>query len=101
MDLLHTNPVPRGRILAIDYGERRIGLAVSDPLTLTVRPDPPTFVCSNGEEGLHDKASGEIAPDGTRGQPLFADINKKEIITIQKRLNETERLLMVLCMTVS
>jgi len=29
------------RILAIDYGRARIGLAVSDPLGITVRPLPP------------------------------------------------------------
>ena len=27
-----------GRVLAIDYGRRRLGLAVSDPLRLTARP---------------------------------------------------------------
>ena len=28
----------RGRILGVDYGERRIGLAVSDPLGITAQP---------------------------------------------------------------
>ena len=27
-----------GRILGVDYGERRIGLAVSDPLGITAQP---------------------------------------------------------------
>jgi len=31
----------RGRILGLDYGSRRIGVAVSDPLGLTVQPLPP------------------------------------------------------------
>ena len=31
-------PFPRGRVLAIDYGERRIGLAVSDPLGIIASP---------------------------------------------------------------
>jgi putative Holliday junction resolvase len=30
-----------GRILGIDYGNRRIGMAVSDPLGLTAQPLPP------------------------------------------------------------
>ncbi|MBW6502937.1 Holliday junction resolvase RuvX [bacterium] len=30
-----------GRILGLDYGSRRIGVAVSDPLGLTVQPLPP------------------------------------------------------------
>ena len=32
-----SDPAP-GRVLAIDYGRRRFGLAVSDPLRLTARP---------------------------------------------------------------
>ena len=30
-----------GRVLGLDYGSRRIGVAVSDPLGLTVQPLPP------------------------------------------------------------
>ncbi len=30
--------VPRGRLLAVDYGERRVGLAVSDPLGMIASP---------------------------------------------------------------
>jgi putative Holliday junction resolvase len=29
---------PRGRLLAVDYGERRVGLAVSDPLGMIASP---------------------------------------------------------------
>jgi len=32
---------PRGRILALDYGSRRMGVAISDPLGLTAQPLPP------------------------------------------------------------
>jgi putative holliday junction resolvase len=32
---------PEGRILGLDYGSRRIGAAVSDPLGLTAQPLPP------------------------------------------------------------
>ena len=31
-------PFPRGRVLAVDYGERRVGLAVSDPLGIIATP---------------------------------------------------------------
>lgn len=30
-DLPPVTPIPRGRLLAVDYGERRVGLAISDP----------------------------------------------------------------------
>ena len=30
--------LPKGRLLAIDHGERRIGLAVSDPLGMIASP---------------------------------------------------------------
>src|SRR5438045_864487 len=33
-----TMPADRGRWLAIDWGERRIGLAISDPSGVTARP---------------------------------------------------------------
>ena len=35
------------RILALDYGERRIGVAISDPLGLTAQSQP--FVSNNAE----------------------------------------------------
>ncbi len=31
-------PFPRGRVLAVDYGERRVGLAISDPLGIIASP---------------------------------------------------------------
>jgi putative holliday junction resolvase len=31
-------PFPRGRLLAVDYGERRIGLALSDPMGIIASP---------------------------------------------------------------
>ena len=34
----HIVPTDRGRLLAIDYGERRIGLAISDPLGMIASP---------------------------------------------------------------
>ena len=40
-----------GRILAIDYGRRRLGLAISDPLRLTARP-LATWIRSNRRHDL-------------------------------------------------
>ncbi len=40
-----------GRVLAIDYGRKRIGLAISDPLRLTARP-LATWNRSNGRQDL-------------------------------------------------
>ncbi len=34
----YTNPVPHPRTLALDVGDRRIGLAITDPLGLTAQP---------------------------------------------------------------
>ena len=36
--LASAHPFPTGRVLAIDYGERRIGLAISDPLGIIASP---------------------------------------------------------------
>ena len=33
--------IPEGRLLGLDYGSRRIGMAVSDPLGITAQPLPP------------------------------------------------------------
>lgn len=33
-----SRPLPRGRLLAVDYGERRVGLALSDPLGIIASP---------------------------------------------------------------
>jgi len=35
------NELPEGRVLGLDYGSRRIGVAVSDSLGLTAQPLPP------------------------------------------------------------
>ncbi len=43
------------RILGIDYGEKRIGLAISDPLGLTAQ-GLPTIVRANGEDYLQKLA---------------------------------------------
>jgi putative Holliday junction resolvase len=43
--------VSAGRILAIDYGRKRLGLAISDPLHLTARP-LATWIRSNRRHDL-------------------------------------------------
>lgn len=45
------NPEPRGRVLALDVGHRRIGVAVSDPLGLTAQ-GLPTLVRRNRRTDL-------------------------------------------------
>lgn len=45
----------RGRVLAVDYGSRRIGLALSDPTGVATEPLPP--VPHRGE----DRAAREVA----------------------------------------
>ena len=42
---------PAGRVLAIDYGRKRLGLAISDPLHLTARP-LATWIRSNRRHDL-------------------------------------------------
>ncbi len=56
-DLAHTGPVPadggyrpaRGRILGVDFGERRVGLALSDPAGLIAQGLETIEVKSTGE----------------------------------------------------
>ena len=40
--------LPEGRLLGLDYGSRRIGMAVSDPLGITAQPLPP--IVREGDE---------------------------------------------------
>ena len=49
------SPPPAGRLLALDLGARRVGVAVSDELRLSVRPLPPLARAS------WKKLLGEIA----------------------------------------
>ncbi|MBN1917488.1 MAG: Holliday junction resolvase RuvX [Verrucomicrobia bacterium] len=48
----------RGRVLGVDYGERRIGLAVSDPLGITAQP-AGTVTISTPREAM--RAVGDAA----------------------------------------
>lgn len=56
MDHSETNN-PGGRILAIDYGKRRIGLAISDP-TGTIATGIGTLEVENDEEALNRICAG-------------------------------------------
>jgi len=40
----------QGRVLGLDYGSRRIGVAVSDPLGLTAQPLPPIQRKGDGKD---------------------------------------------------
>lgn len=46
IDETMNHPFHRGRILAIDYGQRRVGVAISDPLGYTAQPLPTIEVKS-------------------------------------------------------
>ena len=66
---------PPGRILAVDWGRRRIGLAVCDELGLTVR-GLDTLVRTNREadlEALGQVAAREEAALVVVGRPLALD----------------------------
>jgi putative Holliday junction resolvase len=64
-----------GRILAIDLGEKRVGLAVSDPLGLTAQPLPTYLRRTLPEDLAHLKALVQAREVGTVviGLPLKLD----------------------------
>jgi putative Holliday junction resolvase len=45
--------LPKGRVLGLDYGSRRIGVAVSDPLGFTAQPLPP-IIRSGDRKDIED-----------------------------------------------
>lgn len=51
---------PNGRILALDYGLKRVGVAITDPLGYSAQPLPVLY--NEGDEGLIE-ALVEIAKD--------------------------------------
>jgi putative holliday junction resolvase len=69
----HANLPPEGRLLALDLGEKRVGVAVSDELRLTSRPLPP-LARSNWKDllGRIAKLCGEFDVKGVVvGLPLL------------------------------
>ncbi len=68
------NPVnPRGRILALDYGEKNIGFACSDELGLTVQPLPS--IPNTGQRTLLKKLHGTIRTMGIQELVLGIPLN--------------------------
>jgi putative Holliday junction resolvase len=64
-----------GRVAAVDYGRRRVGLAVCDPLGITVR-GLPTYVRAEGADAVAGVAAVLREAQATRlvvGLPLHAD----------------------------
>ncbi len=66
------------RILAVDYGRRRIGLAVSDPLGLTAQGIPTVRVANRAEAvaAVAEAASRWEAEELVVGLPLNMDGSK-------------------------
>ncbi len=103
--------VPRGRILAVDYGEKNIGLACCDELGLTVQPLPS--MPNKGQKDFFKQMRAIISEmdirelvlgmpinmDGTRGdsllrmEQLMADLKAKLKIPlsgVDERLSTVE-----------
>ncbi|MFM8980787.1 MAG: Holliday junction resolvase RuvX [Planctomycetia bacterium] len=77
-----------GRVAAVDYGRRRIGLAVSDALRITTRglPTLDRSAGAAGPQGLEEAAAqvaavllGEQAREVVLGLPLHADGRESEM----------------------
>jgi putative Holliday junction resolvase len=70
-----------GRVAAVDYGRRRVGLAVCDPLGITVR-GLPTYVRADGADAVAGVAAVLREAQATRlvvGLPLHADGRPSEM----------------------
>jgi putative Holliday junction resolvase len=72
---LRSAVLPSGRILAIDYGRRRLGLAVSDKLAMTARPLPALARKNRRDDlrRLRDLARGEDVSLIVVGLPVHLD----------------------------
>lgn len=87
---------PRGKLLAVDYGERRVGLAVSDPLGMIASPagfiarragkrPPIAEIVRRAEElgaqgfvvGLPLDANGDDTPRATEARRIAAELTKR------------------------
>lgn len=86
-----TSPVPR--ILGIDHGRKRIGLALSDPLGLTAQPLPPLTVGS--EKAAVAELAGLIADRGISrvvvGLPLNMNGSEGEQARVARAFGEKIR----------
>ena len=65
--------LPEGRVLGLDYGSRRIGVAVSDPLGFTAQPLPPVIRSGDKKdiEEIGRMAVGLSAASVVLGLPLL------------------------------
>lgn len=71
-----------GRVAAVDYGRRRVGLAVSDPLRITTRGLPTLERAAGLEEAAQQVAAvllREQAREVVLGLPLHADGRESEM----------------------
>ena len=79
-----------GRVAAVDYGRRRVGLAICDPLGLTVR-GLPTFVRVDGADAVAGVAAVLREAQATRlvvGLPLHADGRPSEMSEEARRFGD-------------
>ena len=61
--------MPTGRILAIDYGEKRIGLAMSDPLNITAQGLPTIANDKNTFSSIKSTVENEKVVEIVLGLP--------------------------------
>jgi len=85
----------RGKIVAIDCGTKRVGIAISDPLQMFAQPygtfDPPTalraLVKLNEKEQVTVFVIGwPLLPDGTKGKAT--DMVDRFIARLRKSMND-------------
>jgi putative Holliday junction resolvase len=86
--------VPRGRLLALDLGQKRIGVAVSDELQITVRPLAP--LSRTNWKQLLLAVKGALESFDARalvlGLPLGLDGSEGEAATEARRIARNFRL---------
>jgi len=87
---------PRGKILAVDYGEKSIGLACSDDLGLTVQPLPS--IPNRGQRDFLKRLQSMARAMGARGvvvgMPLNMDGTRGDAVMRMERLmNALKRIL--------
>jgi putative Holliday junction resolvase len=82
--------ISKGRILAVDYGEKNIGLACTDELALTVRP-LPSF-SNSGQRNLIKTIQTMVCTMGIRkvvlGIPLNMDGTRGDSVLRMEKLME-------------
>jgi putative Holliday junction resolvase len=78
------------RYLAIDYGSRRLGLALSDPLGITAQPLPPVLRQGNRKDAA--AVAAVAAENGVTafvlGLPLLEDGNEGDTAAKARRFGE-------------